>query len=119
MVRNCTKDGGRPSGGGLQGQPPNRLKRLWSKALVVSVEEKAHAMRQVGFKKVSASEPPLRCRNVKDGVRIGETSRFPRGAHARPAYGLSGVRHTGGTSLNQAFVWNVGTSVPRARTGSQ
>ena len=109
MVRNCTKDGGRPSGGGLQGQPPNRLTRLGSNALVVSGEEKAHAMRQVGFKKVSASEPPFRCRTVKDGGRIGATSRVSRGAHARPAYGVGGVRHTGGTSVNQACVRNVGT----------
>ena len=109
IARNCTKDGGRPSGGGLQGRLPNRIKRLWSNAMVVSVEDKAHEMRQVRFKKVSASEPPLRCRNVKDGVKIGETSRFPREAQGRPAYGLGGVRHTGGTSVNQAFVWNVGT----------
>jgi hypothetical protein len=63
----------------------------------------------VRCKQVSASEPPLRCRTVKDGVTIGETSRFPRAAQGRPAYGLGGVRHTGGTSVHQACVWNVGT----------
>jgi len=40
-VRNCTKDEGRPLGVGLQEQASNHLKLLWSKALVVSVEEKA------------------------------------------------------------------------------
>jgi hypothetical protein len=40
-VRNCTKDEGRPLGAGLQEQVSNHLKLLWSKAMVVSVEEKA------------------------------------------------------------------------------
>jgi len=40
-VRNCTKDEGRPLGAGLQEQASNHLKLLWSKAMVVSVEEKA------------------------------------------------------------------------------
>ncbi len=30
-----------------RGEASNRLKLLWSKAMVVSVEEKAHEMRQV------------------------------------------------------------------------
>ncbi len=38
---NCTEDEGRPLGAGLQEQASNRLKLLWSKAMVVSVEEKA------------------------------------------------------------------------------
>jgi len=37
----------------LQELASNRLKLLWAKAMVVSVEEKAHKMRQVGIKKVS------------------------------------------------------------------
>ena len=40
--RGCTRDGGRSSGIGIQVQIPNRLKLLWSKATVVSVEEKAY-----------------------------------------------------------------------------
>ena len=41
-------DGGRPSGIGMQVQISNHLKLLWSKkTMVVSVEEKAHEMRQV------------------------------------------------------------------------
>jgi hypothetical protein len=49
----------------LQGEASNRLKLLWAKAMVVSVEEKAHKMCQVGIKKVSIKltnvsvEPPL------------------------------------------------------------
>jgi hypothetical protein len=33
-------DGGRPSGAALQEEASNHLKLLWSKAMVVSVEEK-------------------------------------------------------------------------------
>jgi len=37
----------RPLEAGLQELASNRLKLLWAKAMVVSVEEKAHKMRQV------------------------------------------------------------------------
>jgi hypothetical protein len=41
-ARNCAKDEGRrPLGAGLQEQASNHLKLLWSKATVVSVEEKS------------------------------------------------------------------------------
>jgi hypothetical protein len=40
-VRNCARDEGRPLGAGLQAQASNHLKLLWSKALVMSVDEKA------------------------------------------------------------------------------
>jgi len=36
VVRNCFTDEGRPLGTGLQEQVPNHLRRLWSKAMVVS-----------------------------------------------------------------------------------
>ena len=48
------RDGGRSSGVDMQVKVPNRLKLLWAKAMVVSVGEKAHKMRQVGIKKVSS-----------------------------------------------------------------
>ena len=40
-VRNCVRDGGRPSGAGRQGQASNHRKLRRSKAGVVSVAEKA------------------------------------------------------------------------------
>jgi len=43
VVRNCLTDEGRPLGIGLQGQVPNHLRRLWSKAMVVSTEGKGLA----------------------------------------------------------------------------
>ena len=38
--RRCMEDEGRPLGAGLQEQASNHLKLLWSKVMVVSVEEK-------------------------------------------------------------------------------
>jgi hypothetical protein len=35
----------------------------WLKTVVVSDEEKAHLMRQVGIRKASVSEPLTTCRN--------------------------------------------------------
>jgi len=37
----CTEDEGRPLGVAMQVEAPNHLKLLWSKAMVVSVKEKA------------------------------------------------------------------------------
>ena len=71
-MRNCTKDEGGPLGAGLQEQASNHLKLLWSKALVVSVKEKAWQRPcQVRIKEMSASEPLMRCRNIRDGVKTG------------------------------------------------
>jgi len=41
VPRSCTRDEGRPLGAGLQEQALNHLKLHWSRAIVVSVEEKA------------------------------------------------------------------------------
>ena len=45
---NCLTDEGRPLGTGLQGQVPNHLRRLWSKATVVSTEGKGLARTRSG-----------------------------------------------------------------------
>ena len=45
--RGYKRDGGRSSGIGMQVLISNPLKLLWSKAMVVSVEEKAYVIRQV------------------------------------------------------------------------
>jgi hypothetical protein len=46
-LRGCKEDGGRPSEAALQGEASKRLKLLWAKAMVVSIEEKEHKKRQV------------------------------------------------------------------------
>jgi hypothetical protein len=45
-----------PFGVALQGEASNRLELRWLKTVVVSVEEKAHVMRQVGIGKASESD---------------------------------------------------------------
>jgi len=57
------RDGGRSSGVDMQVKVPNRLKLLWLKAMVVSVEEKAQQrLCQAKIKETNASEPLKRCR---------------------------------------------------------
>ena len=90
----CTEDEGRTLEAGLQEQASNHLKLLWSKAMVVSVEEKAYGIRQVGIKKVSDERTNVSVENVlwlvsKLGSRfcskisLGDTCLLPRW---HPAY---------------------------------
>jgi hypothetical protein len=51
-----------PFGTALRGEVSNRLMLRWLKTVVVSDEEKAHWMRQVGIRKASESEPLLKRR---------------------------------------------------------
>ena len=65
MRVNYVRDEGRPLGAGLQGQAPNHLKLLWSKAGVVNVKGKgAESPRQVWIRKTNEIEPLLTCRNT-------------------------------------------------------
>jgi hypothetical protein len=49
----------------------NRLKLRWLTTVVVSVEEKAQVMRQVGTGKASVSEPLMTCRKITGDIRTG------------------------------------------------
>ena len=49
----------------LRGEASNRLMLRWLKTVVVSDEEKAHVMRQVGIGKASVSEPLMTCREQR------------------------------------------------------
>ena len=53
----------RPFGVALWGEASNHLMLRWLKTVVVSDEETAHVMRQVGTGKASASEPLMTCRD--------------------------------------------------------
>jgi hypothetical protein len=53
-----------PFGVALRGEASNRLMLRWLKTVVVSDEEKAHVMRQVGIRKASGSESLPTCRNT-------------------------------------------------------
>ena len=54
-----------PFGVALRGEASNHLMLRWLMTVVVSEEEKAHVMRQVGTGKASASEPLRTRRNAK------------------------------------------------------
>jgi hypothetical protein len=98
MVRCCAGDEGRPFGVALQGEASNHLMLHWLKTVVVSDEEKAHVMRQVGTGKASGSEPLLKRRNNLDGIKTGESmsSRDEPGGCLLIGQVVSGV--TGGAS---------------------
>ena len=60
-----------PSGAALQGEASNHLMLRWLKTVVVSDEEKAQEMGQVGTGKASASEPLMTCRDQVGGIKTG------------------------------------------------
>ncbi len=66
-----------PFGVALRGVASNRLMLGWLMTVVVSDEEKAHVMRQVGTRKASASEPLLTCRKVLVGIETGGRTELP------------------------------------------
>jgi hypothetical protein len=70
--RGCTGDEGGPLGVGLQEQAPKHLKLLWSKAMVVSVEEKVPPDGiSCGSERRAQANHPMRCRKHKDDVKTG------------------------------------------------
>jgi hypothetical protein len=76
-MRCCAGDGGGPSGTALQGEVSNHRKLLRLRAVVVSVAEKAHVMRQVRAGKADVSEPLLKRRKRSGVIRTGVQS-LPR-----------------------------------------
>jgi hypothetical protein len=61
---------------------------------VVSVEEKAHMMRQMGIGKANASEPLMKRRNSLDGIKTGaiEWVRDESGGYPFTGQAVSGVQ---------------------------
>jgi hypothetical protein len=76
-MRCCAGDGGWPSGTALQGEVSNHRKLLRLRAVVVSVAEKAHVMRQVRAGKANVSEPLLKRRKRSGVIKTGVQS-LPR-----------------------------------------
>jgi hypothetical protein len=60
-----------PFGVALRGEASNHLMLRWLKTVVVSDEEKAHWMCQVGIGKASVSEPLMKCRDQVGGIETG------------------------------------------------
>jgi hypothetical protein len=82
VVRNCLTDEGRPPRNRLQEQVPNHLRRLWSKAMVVSAEGKGLAMTRSGIRQeedckgttVEVSKAMRRCQNRGWITAAGQSS---------------------------------------------
>jgi hypothetical protein len=108
-----------PSGVGGQTQASNYRKVLRSKAVVLSVAEKAGWTRQVRFGKASASKPLMTCRKRSDDVETGDKPRFRDEVGGWSDCCPTGIRHGGSASPNQAQAWNVRTSAVMAREKSK
>jgi hypothetical protein len=67
-VRNCTKDGSRPSEAALQEEASNHFKLRWSKARVVSVEEKVSYKISGEDQGDEAIKPLRKCRKRIDEI---------------------------------------------------
>ena len=107
-MRCCAGDEGWPFGVALRGEASNHLMLRWLTTVVVSDEEKAHVMRQVGIGKASASEPLLTCRNSIDDIETGEAKSLRDEPGGCPFIGqvVSGMEAARVRSAAPA--WNVG-----------
>ena len=101
-----------PFGVALRGVASNRLMLRWLMTVVVSDEEKAHVMRQVGIGKASVSEPLRKRRNNQDDIRTGEFKSLRDEPGGCPLIGqaVSGVKAARARSAAPAR--NVGRRVP-------
>jgi hypothetical protein len=100
-------DEGRPLAIGLQERVANHHERHWSKALVVSVMEKAPTGVRYGL----GRRTTVNCRSSVESTQA--TSKpgsevAPRSVWPLPAYGPGGVRHRGSISLVRALTSNCG-----------
>jgi len=110
-VRNCLTDEGRPLETGLQERVSNHLRRLWSKAMVVSAEGKGLAVTGSGIRQeedckgttVEVSKAIRRCQNRGWVTAAGQ-------APTEPVYGRGGIRHERWPELaKEAVKRNMGT----------
>ncbi len=113
-MRNCLTDEGRPLGTGLQGQVPNRLRRLWSKAMVVSTEGKGLARTRSGDRqeddRKGTTMEVAKVKKARDDVKTAGGLLLRDQAPTKPVYGRSGIRHGRWPELaNEAVERNVGT----------
>jgi hypothetical protein len=102
-----------PFGVALQGEASNHLELRWLKTVVVSVEEKAHVMRQVGIGKASVSEPLLTCREVEVTSKPGRSAvvRDEPGGCLLIGQVVSGMKAARVRSA--ASAWNLGKQAPK------
>jgi len=109
-VWSWTRDEGRPLASGDQAQDANRCKLLPSRAVVVSVAERAgQDPAWVRSGETSESEPLMKRRNRRNDVKTG-ISVIPGSVRAEPwRPARNGIRYEDGVTPDQALVRNVGT----------
>ena len=115
MVTSCmcaaasgVRDGSRPPATGLQEQVANRHKRLWSRAMVVSVMEKVLSR---SIRCGSRRRIPVNHRLIVESHRWRQNwgiYMLPGRVWRIPAYWPDGARHRGGVSLIRALTLNCG-----------
>src|SRR5918993_598335 len=98
-LRSCMEDEGRPFEVGFRERASNHPKRHRSKAVVVSVGEKAGDTGQVWVTETSVSEPLMTCRNIFWRRRNQERVPLLGQGWGVPDDGPTGVRHGGGVSV--------------------
>jgi len=101
------RDGSRPPATGLQEQVANRHRRLWLRAMVVSVMEKVLRSIRCG----SRRRIQVNHRIIVERLRWGRNwgfDIFPGQVWRIPANWPDGARHRGGVSLIWALTWNCG-----------
>jgi hypothetical protein len=102
---------GRPLELGIQVLGSNHLKRLWSKAMVVSVEEQGTSKRcQVRIGEANVSEPLMKCRDVLNDIKTRSFSFFWDQSVGNLVTVTDGVRHLDGANPIQVLIRNVGSS---------
>ena len=99
----------RPFEVGFREQASNHPKRHRSKAVVVSVGEKAGDTGQVWITETSVSEPLMTCRKVPWRRRNQERVSLLGQGWEVPDDGPTGVRHEGGVTVILASIRNVRT----------
>jgi hypothetical protein len=97
-----------PFGVALRGEAPNRLELRWLKTVVVSVEAKAHVMRQVGTGKASLSEPLLTCREVELTSKPGRSAVVRDEPGGCPPIGQVASGMKAARARSAASAWNLG-----------
>jgi hypothetical protein len=110
-----------PFGVALRGEASNHLELRWLKTVVVSVEEKAHVMRQVGIGKASESEPLLTCREVEMASKPGRSVVVRDEPGGCPSIGQAASGMKAARARSAAFARNLGrqASTPaRPRRGA-
>ena len=101
------RDGSRPPATGLQEQVANRHRRLWLRAMVVSVMEKVLRSIRCG----SRRRIQVNHRTIVESLRWGRNwglDVFPGRAWRIPAYWPGGARHRGGRNYSLALSDQVG-----------